>query len=308
MEYRKLGNSDLEVSSIGLGCVTFGREIDEAASFLLIDHALEHGINLLDTAEVYAHGASENVIGSYIKKKKNRDNFILATKKIAPLDYDAIIEGLESSLQRLQTDHVDLYQLHVYDQKVSLEETFRALDKLTADGKVRFVGCSNFTAENLKDAFEVSETLSHARFVSIQPNYNLVARGIEQEILPFCQEKTIGVLSYSPLGAGFLTGKFRKGETIPGGTRFDVMPAHQDIYFKDALFEVMEGLRSLADESGLSMIHLALRWVMTRPGVSSVLTGGRHIGHVDQAINAAEAEDVSDALLTRLTELSVKAI
>lgn len=308
MEYRKLGNSDLEVSSIGLGCVTFGREIDAAESFLLIDHALEYGINLLDTAEVYANGASENVIGSYFQKKKNRDKFLLATKKIPSLSYDAIVEGLEASLQRLQTDHIDLYQLHAYDPKVPLEETFRALDKLTVDGKIRFVGCSNFTAENLEEAFEVSSKMSHAQFVSIQPNYNLVARAIEQDILPFCQEKTIGVLSYSPLGAGFLTGKFKRGEVIPEGTRFDVMPAHQDIYFKDALFEIMEVLRSLAEESSLSMIHLALRWVMTRPGVSSVLTGGRHVGHIDQAIKAAEAKDVPDEILTRLTELSVKAL
>ena len=304
MEYSNLGDTDLRISSLGLGCVTFGREIDESASFELIDRALAGGINFLDTAEVYGQGASEQVLGEYFQVTGRRDRFVLATKKLPPLGYQAVIDGLEASLKRLKTDRVDLYQLHAYDPQTPLEETFRALDKLVSDGKVRAVGCSNFSAENLLDAVEAGRRTAGARLVSLQPNYNLAVRDIEQEILPICDREGLRVVSYSPLGAGFLTGKFRRGGEIPPGTRFDIIPGHQNIYLKDQLFNVVEGLERIANETRISMVHLALRWVMTRNGVTSVLIGGRRVEHIDQAIRALQADDVSAEVIERLTLLS----
>ena len=304
MEYSNLGDTDLRISSLGLGCVTFGREIDESASFEMIDRALAVGINFLDTAEVYGQGASEQVLGEYFQVTGRRDRFVLATKKLPPLGYQAVIDGLEASLKRLKTDRVDLYQLHAYDPQTPLEETFRALDKLVSDGKVRAVGCSNFGAENLLDAVEAGRRTAGARLVSLQPNYNLAVRDIEQEILPICDREGLRVVSYSPLGAGFLTGKFRRGGEIPPGTRFDIIPGHQNIYLKDQLFNVVEGLERIANETRISMVHLALRWVMTRSGITSVLIGGRRVEHIEQAIRALQADDVSAEVIERLTLLS----
>jgi len=304
MEYRTLGDTDLRVSALGLGCATFGREIDEAASFAMIDRALDSDINLLDTAEAYGQGVSEEVLGNYFRKTNRRDRFVLATKKLPALGYRAVIEGLEASLRRLHTDCVDLYQLHAFDPLTPLDETFRALDRLVSEGKVRTIGCSNFSAGNLAGAIETGRRTAGARLVSLQPNYNLAVREIEQEILPVCAHEGLGVISYSPLGAGFLTGKFRRGGEIPSGTRFDIMPGHQDIYLKDRLFDVVEGLERIALETGCTMIHLALRWVMTRNGITSVLVGGRRVEHIEQAIRALQADDVSAEVIERLTLLS----
>lgn len=304
MEYRKLGSSDLRPSSIGLGCVTFGREIDEAASFAMIDRALDVGINFLDTAEAYEQGASEEVLGNYFHRSGRRDRFILATKKLPALAYRAVIDGLEASLRRLQTDRIDLYQLHAYDPHTPLEDTFRALDKLVSDGKIRAVGCSNFGADNLMAAVEAGNRTEGAPLVSLQPNYNLVVRDIEEQVLPVCAREGLGVISYSPLGAGFLTGKFRRGGGIPPGTRFDIMPGHQEIYLQDRFFAVLEGLERIAEETGIPMVQLALRWVMTRSGITSVLIGGRQAAHIDQAILASEREDVSAEVVERLSRLS----
>jgi len=304
MKYGILGGSGLEISSLGLGCVTFGREIDEAASFGMIDRALDLGINILDTAEVYGQGASEQVLGNYFRATGRRDRFVLATKKLPALGYQAVIDGLEASLERLRTDRIDLYQLHACDPKTPLKETFRALDKLVSDGKVRAIGCSNFSAGDLMDAVEAGRGTECARLVSLQPNYNLVVREIEKEVLPICAREGLGVLSYSPLGAGFLTGKFRRGGEIPLGTRFDLIPGHQNIYLKERLFDGLEGLERISDETGFPMIQLALRWVMTRSGITSVLIGGRRIEHIDQAIRALEREDIPPEVIERLSRLS----
>jgi aryl-alcohol dehydrogenase-like predicted oxidoreductase len=304
MKYRNLGDTDLRLSSLGLGCATFGREIGEAASFQMIERALDVGIVILDTAEAYGQGASEEVLGEYFRVTGRRDRFVLATKKLPPLGYQAVIDGLEASLKRLKTDRIDLYQLHAYDPQTPLEETFRALDKLVLDGKVRTVGCSNFSAGNLLDAVAEGRRTAGARPVSLQPNYNLVVRDIEKEILPICAREGLSIISYSPLGAGFLTGKFRRGGEIPPGTRFDIMPGHQDIYLKDRLFDVVEGLERIADETGRSMIHLALRWVLTRSGVTSVLIGGRRVEHIDQALKALDDDSLPSGILERLSHLS----
>lgn len=302
MEYRKLGRTDLAVSSIGLGCVTFGREIDEEASFVVMDRALERGITLFDTAEAYAKGGSETVVGRWLAARGVRDKIVLATKVSGVLTKERVISSAEDSLQRLQTDVIDLFQVHHFDAKTPLNETLEGLDALVKAGKVRYVGCSNYAAWQLCKSLWQQDVHAWARFESVQPNYNLVTRGIEDELLPLCADQEIGVISYSPLGAGFLTGKYRQGGPLPEGTRFDVIPGHQNIYFQDEKFRIMEGLRTLSQESGMSMIRLALAWVIGRPGITSVLVGARGVDHIEQAFEA-EATKLSTELLQRLGSL-----
>ncbi|MEM7131040.1 MAG: aldo/keto reductase [Chloroflexota bacterium] len=287
MEYRQLGRTDLKVSSIALGCVTFDREIEPATSFTIMDHAIERGINLFDTAEAYSAGKSESVVGQWLKQSGKRDQIVLATKAIPPLG-KRLIEAAEASLQRLQTDVIDLYQLHAWDANIPLEETLEALDTLVKEGKVRYIGCSNFMAWQLCKALWKAEVGGWPRMESIQPNYNLAVRDIEAELLPFCAEEEIGTITYSPLGAGFLTGKYHTVGTAPQGTRFDIMPDHWDVYNGATSMRRMEGLRTQAAETGRSMVNLALSWVIGQPGVTSVLVGARKLAHIDQAFEAEQ--------------------
>jgi 1-deoxyxylulose-5-phosphate synthase len=288
MEYRKLGKTELNVSAIGMGCVTFGREADEATSFAIMDHAVAMGINLFDTAEAYARGASEETVGRWLKARPTRDKIILATKAAPPLGRERLLTAVENSLRRLQTDVIDLYQLHAFDANVPLEETLEGLNQLVEQGKVRYIGCSNFAAWQLCKALWLADRNGWARLESIQPNYNLAIRDIEAEILPLCADQEIGVISYSPLGAGFLTGKYTQSWTAPAGSRFDRIPDHWAIYDNAASMGRMERLRSKSQETGVSMIHLALAWVLGQPGITSVLVGGRTISQLDQAFEAAE--------------------
>jgi aryl-alcohol dehydrogenase-like predicted oxidoreductase len=299
MEYRHLGRSDLTVSSIGLGCATFGREIDEETSFAVMDRALECGVNLIDTAEAYSVGGSEEVVGRWLSSRGAREQIVLATKVSGSLSRQRILSSAEASLRRLQTDRVDLFQLHVWDQSVPLEEMLEALHTLVQRGLARYVGCSNYAAWQLCKALWLQDVNDWARFESVQPNYNLVVREIERELLPLCADQQVGVISYSPLGGGFLTGKYHQGGSIPSGTRMDVVPAMQEIYFHQSGYEIMERLRAKAEELDVPMAHLALAWVLNRPGISSVLVGARTPDHVDQAFRAealASSPKVRDAL------------
>ena len=289
MEYRQLGRSNLKVSAIGLGAVTFSREIGEATVFTIMDYALERGINLIDTAEAYNKGGSESVVGNWLKASGKRDRVILATKLIPPLTAERIPQAAEASLRRLQTDVIDLYQIHAFDKNTPLDESLVALGKLVQEGKVRYLGCSNFAAWQLCKALWRADVHGLPRLESAQPNYNLAIRDIEQEMLPLCADQQIGVISYSPLGAGFLTGKYSKSWTAPQGTRFDIIPDHWAIYENARSMERMEKLRSKAAESGRSMVQLALAWVLGQPGITSTLIGSRSTAHIDQAFEAAAA-------------------
>ena len=286
MEYRGLGQSDLSVSSIGMGCVTFGREVDSNSSLLIMDHAFEQGITLFDTAEAYAQGASERVVGEWMKSRHSRDKVVLATKISGPLTRHRIVTSAEASLKRLQTDRIDLFQTHVWDESTPLEETLAALTTLVQQGKVRHIGCSNYSAPQLKAALELSNTAGFSRLVSVQPPYNLVQRDIEEDLLPLCAAEKIGVISYSPLAAGFLTGKYRQGAAIPAGTRFNVIPGHQSIYFTEHGYQVLENLDTESTATGKSHVQLALSWVLNQPGITSVLIGARNPGQIDQAIGS----------------------
>ncbi|QDU81657.1 General stress protein 69 [Polystyrenella longa] len=302
MKLKSLGQTDLQVSEIGMGCVTFGREIDQASSFEILDYALEKGINLLDTAAAYAAGASEQVVGGWMKDRGCRDQVVLATKVNGELTRDYVLRSAEESLERLQTDCIDLYQLHSWDNTTPLEETLGALEELVQAGKVRFIGCSNFQAWQLAKGLLWSASTGGPRIESIQPPYNLVQREIESDVLPLCQDQKVGVLSYSPLGAGFLTGKYSRDGEVPTGSRFDVIPGHQPIYFSERGYSVIDDLRKLAEETGIPMLQLALRWVIQNEGVTSMLVGARERRHLDQAFAARELNLTADSK-SRLDEI-----
>jgi len=303
LEYRKLGRTDFYVSSIGLGCVTFGREIDRTTSLAVLDRALARGINLLDTAAVYGNGASEEVIGKWLEDRRVRDQVLLATKVSGRLTRQNVLQSIDGSLRRLGVQYVDLLQAHEWDPRTPLEETLAAMDSLVRQGKVRYLGCSNWQASQIQQAMLLAEEHNWAVLKSVQPIYNLVDRAIETELLPLCAQQEVGVISYSPLGAGFLTGKYSRGGIVPKGTRFDVKPGHQRIYFTDHGFRVVEELREIAARAGRSMTDLAIGWVLRRPKVTSVLVGARHPDHVNQAIGAMDVpwDDGIDAELDRLS-------
>src|SRR5580765_1174380 len=231
MEYHSLGRTDLQVSAIGMGCVTFGREIDEPTSFAVMDRGLEHGMTLFDTAEVYAGGRSEEIIGRWLAARKTRNRIVLATKVAGALTREHVLAAAETSLRRLQVDTIDLYQLHRWDPEVPLEETLAALNDLVASGKVRYIGASNYAAWQLCKALWKQDVNGLARMESVQESYSLVARQIEREMMPLCADQQVGVIGFSGLGAGFLTGKYRQGQPIPPNTRFDTVPGHHEPYF-----------------------------------------------------------------------------
>jgi aryl-alcohol dehydrogenase-like predicted oxidoreductase len=294
MDYRTLGRSSLRVSAIGLGGATFGREIDEPAAGAVLDHALERGITLFDTAEAYTAGRSEEILGRWAASRAVRNQIVLVTKVAPPLGRARVIASAEASLRRLQVEAIDLFLLHSWDASTPLEETLAALDALVRSGKVRYVGCSNFAAAQLGKALREQDARGWARLEAVQPVYNLALRAIEGELLPLCVDQQIGVITYSPLGAGFLTGKYHQGGPVPSGTRFEIVPGHQEIYFNDRSFRAMERLRARSVELGIPMARLALAAVLGQPGISSTLIGARSPDQVDQAFEAAE--------LVRLTE------
>lgn len=274
-----------------MGCVTFGREIDAQTSLLIMDHAFERGITLFDTAEAYGQGASETVLGEWLRSRNLRDQIVLASKITGTLTRQRILSSADASLKRLQTDRIDLLQTHVWDDSTPLEETLEALTTLVRQGKVRHVGCSNYSAPQLSAALALSDQAGLSRMVSVQPPYNLIQRETESDLLPLCNSENIGVISYSPLAAGFLTGKYRPGEAVPQGTRFDVIPGHQDIYFTKHGYQVLEHLDAQFKDTGTPHVQQALSWVLQQPGITSVLIGARNVSHVAQALAAFDSID-----------------
>jgi 1-deoxyxylulose-5-phosphate synthase len=286
MKYRNLGHSGMSVSAVGMGCATFGREIDQQTSCAVMDYAFEHGITLFDTAEAYSQGVSEQVVGDWLQDRNLRDQIVLATKVNGTLSRQRILSSAEASLRRLRTDRIDLLQTHVWDDSTPLEEILDALTTLVRQGKVRFTGCSNYSAGQMRQALDLSTTASLNRMTSVQPPYNLVQRDIEADLLPLCVAENIGVISYSPLAAGFLTGKYRQGSPVPDGTRFDVIPGHQDIYLTDHGFRILEELDREHKATGISHVQQALSWVFQQPDVTSVLVGARRTSQIEQALLA----------------------
>jgi aryl-alcohol dehydrogenase-like predicted oxidoreductase len=257
-----------------------GWGIDENQSRAIFDLALDAGVNFIDTANSYAQGESEAILGGLIKGR--RDKLIIATKVFNPMGADIndsgtsrahIMKAIEDSLRRLQTDYIDLYQIHHVDRETTTEERLRALDDLAHQGKVRYIGCSNEYAWRLCDALWMSEVKNLARYESLQPQYNLLTRDIEEEILPLCREKRLGVIVWGPLAGGYLTGKYKPGEAPPENTRFGQTGSSMRRFFAPQADEVVGMLRAAAQELGKSMAQTALRWILEQEGITSVIVG-----------------------------------
>lgn len=297
MEYVRLGASGLKVSRVCLGTMTFGREADEETSFKLMDRFAERGGIFLDTADAYSTGASEEIVGRWMKKRDNRDDVVLATKvygTMGPGPNDGglsrlhIQRGCEASLARLQTDVIDLYQIHRWDPNVPVEETLDALDGLVRAGKVRYVGCSNLAGWQLSKFLYAADALGLARFISLQPIYNALNRGIEMEVLPVCEDQGLGVITYNPLAGGMLTGKYRRGEPMPSGARLEAFSTYYDRYYTDTALDVVDGFIRAARERGVTPAQLALAWVLGDPRVSCPIVGARNVEQLDDTLGGLE--------------------
>lgn len=282
MEYRRMGRTGLKVSEICLGTMTFGHSTDEAEAKKIVDLSFDAGINFFDTANTYADSRSETILGNALKGR--RDEAIVATKVFNPtgpgpnnsgMSRVNIMQGIEASLKRLQMDYVDLYYIHHVDTQTPLEEMLRAFDDLVHQGKVRYIACSNYEAWRLMEALWISDSKDLARFECYQPQYSLVVRDIEEEIIPVCELKGLGVVVWSPLGGGFLTGKYKPGERTVEGTRSAAGWAYPERYFADNADESLGELLAVAEELGKSPAQVATRWVLEQPAITSAIIGAR---------------------------------
>jgi aryl-alcohol dehydrogenase-like predicted oxidoreductase len=294
VEYRRLGKSGLKVSAIGLGGNTFGNGADEAQTGRIISRALDIGVNFIDTADVYSRGVSETFVGKAVKGRRHKA--LIATKvrgKMGDLPNDEglsrahIMDGIEDSLRRLETDYVDLYQVHQVDANTPIHETLSALDDLVRQGKVRYIGCSNFAAWQICEALWTSDRKNLTPFVSVQPRYNIFDRAIERELVPFCRQYGIGIIPYSPLAGGILTGKYKEGEAPPPDTRAGRNQRMQSQLNSDTLGKV-DALGKWAQDKGHSVGELALAWLLSRPEVSTIIAGATRPEQVDANAKAAE--------------------
>jgi aryl-alcohol dehydrogenase-like predicted oxidoreductase len=294
MQIRNLGGSGLRVSAVGLGCNNFGQRVDLEGSRKVIHKALDLGITLFDTADIYSDmGGSENVLGAVLGDR--RKDIVLATKYSKPMATDGtkqgasrryIMNAVEASLKRLKTDYIDLYQQHDYDPLTPIEESLRALDDLVRQGKVRYIGNSNFPAWRVAEAEYVARATNLSRFVSCQDEYSLVVRDIEKDLLPAAEEYNLGLLPFFPLASGLLTGKYKRGEAAPGDTRLGKVARLRDRYVTPRNEEIVEKLQAFAQARGHSMLELAFSWLAARPQVSSVIAGATRVEQVEQNVKA----------------------
>jgi aryl-alcohol dehydrogenase-like predicted oxidoreductase len=294
MQYRSLGNSGLRVSLVGLGCNNFGRRIDYAASEPVVHKALDLGITLFDTADVYRSqiGGSEEFLGRALGPR--RKDIVLATKVSMPMDDGprgasrrTIIAGVEASLRRLNTDWIDLYQQHQPDPSTPIEETLRAFDDLIRTGKVRYIGCSNMKARQVVDARWTSRSLGLAPFVSCQDEYSLLTRRADRELIPMLQAYGIGLLPYYPLASGALTGKYRRNSAMPEGARLTLHGArYGDRFLNDSTWPVLERLEAIAEARGRTLLELAFSWLAAQPCVSSIIAGATRPEQLETNVHA----------------------
>jgi aryl-alcohol dehydrogenase-like predicted oxidoreductase len=290
MEYRQLGQSGLRVSMLSLGTMTFGGRTffskvgatDVKGARRQVDLCLEAGVNLFDTANIYSHGVSEEILGEVLEGR--RDQVLIATKfrmvmRDGPNDGGAsrhhIIKECEDSLRRLRTDYIDLYQIHEWDGETPLEETLEALDTLVRSGKVRYIGCSNYSGWHLMKALAISDRRNYARFVSQQIYYSLQARDAEYELVPITLDQGLGILVWSPLAGGLLSGKYRRGQQTPEGSRHFNNWGEPPIYHEEQLYDIIEVLVELGEAHKVSPAQVALAYVLGRPGVTSLIIGAR---------------------------------
>lgn len=299
MEYRFFGKSGLKVSALALGAMTFGRELDEAESHAILDHFVEAGGNFIDTADVYSQGGSETIIGTWLKKQ-NRDDLVIATKvrygmggvnKIG-LSRKHIIASVDASLRRLQTDYIDLYQVHCWDAATPLEETLSTLDGLVRSGKVRYIGASNYSGWQLQKAIDLSKANGWEVFSSLQPQYNLLCRQTEWELIPVSLNEGLAVLPWSPLRGGWLSGKFYRGmEAPPPDSRvaFAVEKGWGEswpAYNNEHTWKVIDALHAVSKEVDRLPANVAVRWLLQKPGVTSPIIGVRSLEQLKSAFGA----------------------
>ncbi len=323
MEHRKLGPSGLKVSTLCLGTMTFGEAdeksfmhkvgCDEATSFAIMSRALDAGVNFFDSADVYGQdGLTERVIGRWFREAGRRDEVVLATKFRFAMgkgpnksggSRHRIMRAAEESLRRLQTDRIDLYQIHMQDIDTPEEETLRALDDLVRQGKVLYIGCSNYAAHRLLESLWISKTQGLERYVSAQMQYSLVVRDIEREHVPVCRDREVGILPWSPLAGGFLSGKYRKGQPPPAGARLDQWKDRWGRFDTDRHWRILAAVDRVAEQTGSKPTQVALAWLLRKPTVTSVIFGARTLEQLDDNLGAATLA-LSDAQLAALDEAS----
>ena len=310
MKYRNLGGAGVKVSNLCLGAMTFGEAdeksfmhkvgSDEDTAHAVLDRALDRGVNFVDTADVYGQdGLSERVLGNWFEKQKKRDKIVLATKfrftmSDGPNRSGAsryrIVRCCEDSLRRLKTDRIDLYQIHMQDITVPEEETLRALDDLVRAGKVNYIGCSNYAAYRLMDSLWLARTNLWSRFITLQAQYSLLVRDLEREHVPLCREKQLGILPWSPLAGGFLTGKFEQGKSPQAGTRLGEKAERFARYDLPRNWKILDAVRSVAAEIDSTPSAVSLAWLLAKPQVTSVIFGARTIEQLDANLVAADLE------------------
>ena len=314
MVHRTLARTGVHVSPLCLGAMMFGAwgETDHDACIRIIHRALDAGINFIDTADVYSRGESETIVGKALAGGR-RDDVVLATKFHGAMGDDVnragnsrrwIFREVEASLKRLGTDWIDLYQVHRWDHWTDHEETLGALSDLVAQGKVRYIGSSTYPAAQIVKAQWVARERSLQRFVCEQPPYSILARGIEADVLPTCQELALGVIAWSPLAGGWLSGRWRKGAEDLTSRRAAMIPRRYDLSIpaNQAKLEAADELGRLADEAGMSLIDMALAFVINHPAVTAAIIGPRTIEHLESQLGAADVE-LDDALLDRIDEI-----
>jgi aryl-alcohol dehydrogenase-like predicted oxidoreductase len=314
MNYRNLGSTGVKVSPLCLGAMMFGAwgNPDHDESVTIIHRALDAGINFIDTADVYSRGESEEIVGKALAGGK-RDNVVLATKVHGTMGDDPnqfgnsrrwIIGEVENSLRRLGTDWIDLYQIHRPEQDTDIDETLGALTDLVHAGKVRYIGSSTFPASQIVEAQWVAKERGRQRFVCEQPPYSMLVRGIENDVLPTCRRYGMGVIPWSPLAGGWLSGRYRVGQEIPASHRADRIPSRYDMSLPEnqRKLEVADALTKVAEEAGISLIEMALAFVIRHPAVTAAIIGPRTMQQLDSQLSAADVE-LSDAVLDRIDEI-----
>jgi aryl-alcohol dehydrogenase-like predicted oxidoreductase len=304
VELRNLGRTGVKVTSICLGAMMFGGKTQPDDAYAIIDKAIDGGINFIDTANVYNRGHSEEAVGEALKRRGRRDSIVLATKVHGVMDAEDpngqgnsrrhIIAQCEASLRRLQTDWIDLYQIHRPQSDIPIDETLRALDDLIRAGKVRYVGTSTFGAWQLVESVWVAKEFGLNRFVCEQPPYNLLDRRIERELVPAAQTYGVGLIPWSPLAGGLLTGKYQRGQEMPEGARFASANYQGARRLTERVYDVVEALQPLAAEKGCTLSQLALAWVMAQPGVTSAIIGPRTMEQLDDNLGAVNVELTED--------------
>jgi len=310
MKYRNLGKSGTKVSELCLGTMIFGQQVDEPTAGKIIDRAIDLGINFIDTADVYAEGRSEEIVGKAIKGR--RDSIVLATKVRNRTSSDPNGEGLsrkhimrniEISLKRLDTDYIDLYQVHRVDSTTPLKETIAALSDLVRSGKVRYIGCSNYPAWQLEKALRISEVEGLEAFATIQPRYSILDRDIERELLPLCVDEGMGVIPYSPLAGGFLTGKYRPDSPAPEGSRGQRGPSMIGRYQNARNQAILTELQRISAETKMPLSQIGLAWMMANPAVTSPIIGASRLDQLEENMGVL-GSTLSPEVLARINEAS----